>query len=122
MDESSTVTGSMCPRGQKTSLDLEVVIPVWTATVQKLPERRKAIGHKKQQTPALVLLDMNTLMWTDMLQLFSRNSQDDMAKDNAPKRKPARQFAAISLRGAIRYLQSTFSQLGGSAEQQGYGG
>ena len=45
-----------------TSLNLEVVVPVGTATFEHLPRAGCWIDEKEQRPPVFILLDMDTFM------------------------------------------------------------
>lgn len=95
----------MHPGASLASLDFKVVVPVRPSTSEQLPKARCSIRKKKERTPALELLNMNSLMWADALKLFFCDGEDDVAKDNAAERKTACKLAATGLTLAIGDFQ-----------------
>src|SRR5688500_10694907 len=97
-----------------TSLDFEVVVPVRAASMDELPEAGQPVGGEEEQTPAFVLLDMDTLMWTEALQLFPGDGQDDVAENDGTKPKLTREsptaiggFAVGELERAASHPRAT---------------
>lgn len=87
------------------SLHLEVVVPVRAATIDELPDAGRSIGQEEKRTPAFVLLDVDSFMWTYGSEFFASNGQDDMAENDAAKWQLACQLAATSQAMAIGDFQ-----------------
>lgn len=100
------------------SLDLKVVAPVWTAAVNQLPKAGKTVGKKEQRSPALVLLNVDALMWANAQQLLFGDGQDDMTENDAAKGKGAGEIAAIGSILAIGDFQSAAPPSGLAAKRQ----
>ncbi len=82
--------------------------------MDELPEAGQPVGGEEEQTPAFVLLDMDTLMWTEALQLFPGDGQDDVAENDGTKPKLTREsptaiggFAVGDLERAARHPRAT---------------
>ena len=99
-------------------LDFEVVVPVWTARVEQLPQTRCSIRDEEKWTPAFVLIDVHTLMRPDASEFIGCDGQDDMAEDDAAEWERSRKLAATGLALPIGYFQRTGRQPRSSTEQQ----
>jgi hypothetical protein len=77
-------------------LYLEMVIPIRTPSSQQLPQARHRIRRKEQNSAALILRNMHSLMRPDALEFFGGNSQDHMPEHDATERQPASNVPAIS--------------------------
>jgi hypothetical protein len=100
------------------NLDLKVVAPVRTAAVNQLPKTGKPVGKEEQRTPALVLLNVDALMWTNAQQLLFGDGQDDMTENDAAKGKGAGEIAAIGSMLTIGDFQSAVPPGGLATKRQ----
>ena len=91
--------------GAFTCLNLEVVVPVRVASTNELPKARTSVGMKEQRAPALVLLDMNSLMRTNDGEFLLRDREDNVTKDTASKRQRTCEPPAVCVAAAIHNLE-----------------
>jgi hypothetical protein len=86
-------------------LNLEVVVPVRIVASGELPKTRCSIGKKEQRAPDLVLLNVNSLVWTNGNELSVSDRHDDVTKDDTAEREHSRETAALRVAAAISDLQ-----------------
>jgi hypothetical protein len=104
------------------SLNLKMVVPVWISASHELPKAWSWIRDKEGGPPALVLLDVNSLMRTYACEFFLGDGQDDLAKDDASEGQPESELAAADQALAIGDFQRSRDNLDSATKSQWHGG